>query len=838
MHFINEQNILIFLVQILLLLGFFIQGNPEVGRILLILGGTIGFAMFCLTIGRRLADMAIREIKRGKMPQPGGALTFVVLLATLCGAITHWIGIHALFGFFLAGIMVGEARELSERTRLIISQMGYAVFVPLFFAGLGLKIDFAAHFDWFLAVFVAVIGIAGRYLGAWLGVWLTALPRSNRAAVAVTHTAGGEMEVIVGLLALQYGLITQAVFVAIVFGALFSSVILGPWLSYVISRRKEVSILEYLFKGSIIADLKASTRDQALLELSELAAVQERIHDAEDIYAAVQERESEMGTALEGGLAIPHARFPRMPRPIIVFGRSRAGIEDWDTPDGQDTHFIFLVLAPPYSDAQVQILGHIVRTMQEPQVREQLLQAEDTDAIWTVFSQAFAAKRVVRAPQEHRRQPAAGRVLRRGGIVGSACGGTRCGQRLGCLGERDVAALFEDLLRQAEAHGEQRRADEDADKPEGRHAAEYTNEHDNERELGSMTDNDGLDDIVDQADHKDAVGDHEDAPPRFPGGEQRNCDRDPDDRWAEGDEAQEEGQQGQEHGSRGARDGEADAGDDPLRQGGADHAVDYALHRDFHYIYHSLGRVAADSLHALAQPHHQPLAVAVEEEGDQHAECHVEKAFGQIETVGQQPQAGLLQPRFPLLQRGPGVVRIILPGLADGAADQGHTFEPSGGLGGGRRLVRVLRRLPLRDFFGIQPVIEPSDPGTDIVRKGQAHHHEGHDQDERQDRGRQGSREGPPTAEPAQKDLIQRPRGEAQDRRPQDRRNERPHYEHAADDNRPDQAQSGNLFNSLLILHEASAFTIYDLQVMIYDFLFENLRPGCIPCLEAITSAV
>ncbi len=396
-----------------LVLGFFTQGNPEIGRILLILVGTSGFAVFCLTIGRRLANRAVWEIKRQKMPQPGAALTFIILLGMLCGAVTQWIGIHAMFGFFLAGIVVGEARELSERTRLIISQMGYAVFVPLFFGGLGLKIDFAAHFDWFLVLFVTVIGIAGRYLGAWLGVWLTALPRSNRAAVAVTHTAGGEMEIIVGLLALQYALITQAVFVAIVFGALFSSVILGPWLSLVISRRWEVSILEYFFKGSIIADLKATTRDQALQELSELAATQERIHEAEDIYAAVLERESEMGTALESGLAIPHARFPRMPRPIIVFGRSRSGIEDWDTPDGQDTHFIFLVLAPPYSDAQVQILAHIVRTMQEPQVREQLLQAGDADAIWAVFSRAFAAKRVVRAPKSRRRQSAGASQLGR-----------------------------------------------------------------------------------------------------------------------------------------------------------------------------------------------------------------------------------------------------------------------------------------------------------------------------------------------------------------------------------------------------------------------------------------
>ena len=124
------------------------------------------------------------------------------------------------------------------------------------------------------------------------------------------------------------------------------------------------------------------------------------MHEAEDIYAAVMARESEMGTALEGGLAIPHARFQRMLRPIIVFGRSRTGIEDWDSPDGRHTHFVFLVLAPPFSDAQVQILAHLVRTMQEPDIREQLIQAENADAIWRILSQAFASKHVVRTARQ------------------------------------------------------------------------------------------------------------------------------------------------------------------------------------------------------------------------------------------------------------------------------------------------------------------------------------------------------------------------------------------------------------------------------------------------------
>ncbi len=75
---------------------------------------------------------------------------------------------HALFGFFLAGIVARA--EPVEDTRRVINQMVYALFVPLFFATIGLKIDFAAHFHFGLVLLVCVVGIAGRYLGAWLGV--------------------------------------------------------------------------------------------------------------------------------------------------------------------------------------------------------------------------------------------------------------------------------------------------------------------------------------------------------------------------------------------------------------------------------------------------------------------------------------------------------------------------------------------------------------------------------------------------------------------------------------------------------------------------------------------
>jgi Kef-type K+ transport system membrane component KefB/mannitol/fructose-specific phosphotransferase system IIA component (Ntr-type) len=383
-------------------LGLFAQAEAGVGRILMVLGAVAGFAAICLSIGQRLTSAAISQIKRRGMPEPATALTFISLLGVLCGAITQRIGIHALFGFFIAGVMAGQARALSERTRQVISQMVYALFVPIFFVGIGLRIDFLSHFDPFVAIFVTVIGVGGRYLGAWLGTALTAIPKSDRAAVAVAHTPGGTMEIVFALLALEYGIITPSVFVAIIFAAVLSCVFLGPWLNYSISKRKEVSILEFFHRGSIIPDLKVTSRDGALRELSDLAAVQQHVYDADDIHAAVARRENEMGTALEEGLAIPHARPAKLDSPVIVFGRSEAGIEDWNSPDGKPTHFIFLTLTPQHSDVQVQILALIVRTILRPEVRERIIHADKPEVLWSVFSEVFASQRVVRPVKQRR----------------------------------------------------------------------------------------------------------------------------------------------------------------------------------------------------------------------------------------------------------------------------------------------------------------------------------------------------------------------------------------------------------------------------------------------------
>lgn len=371
-----------------MVLGFSTQVDVNVGRLLLVFGCTIAFTVICLTIGRKFANTMVFHFKKNQMPEPASSLTFICIMGLACGAFTQWIGIHALFGFFIAGIVVGEAQALTEKTRHIISQLIFAVIVPLFFANIGLKIDFFRNFDLFIVLFISLLGVTGRFLGAWIGAAMSKTPVENRLPIAVAHTTGGAMEIVVGTLALELNVISEKIFIAIIIGAIFSSILYGPWMSWAIRLRKKVSILEFFPKSLIVTEMRADSVEHAIEELSELVGEEETIDD-DEIAALVKTREELMGTALEDSIAIPHARVSGLQRPVIAFGRSLAGI-DWNSPDGLPSHFIFLVLVPEdMSDIHVQILQSIATVMSDEELRSILLHADNRQKLWSVLEQAF-----------------------------------------------------------------------------------------------------------------------------------------------------------------------------------------------------------------------------------------------------------------------------------------------------------------------------------------------------------------------------------------------------------------------------------------------------------------
>jgi Kef-type K+ transport system membrane component KefB len=198
---------------------------------------TITFAAACLTFGRKLVTKLFDFFKDLKLP-PEGILGVAVLVAFLCAAFTQWIGIHAIFGAFLAGVMIGETGEASNGARELLRHMVFYIFAPIFFASMGLRANFVDHFDLPLVLAVLAIAVAAKFTGGYLGAYLGAKRGHQACAIGFGLMPQGAMGVILAFLALELSLINETVFVALVSTALVTSILSGPLIKWSMAHRR------------------------------------------------------------------------------------------------------------------------------------------------------------------------------------------------------------------------------------------------------------------------------------------------------------------------------------------------------------------------------------------------------------------------------------------------------------------------------------------------------------------------------------------------------------------------------------------------------------------------
>lgn len=190
---------------------------------------TLGFTIAMLTIGKKLINNALPWINRN-FAWPGGLLSIVIASCFIWAAFTEYIGIHAIFGAFIFGVAVGESIHFSERAKEIVHHFVNNIFSPLFFVSIGLKVNFIENFS--LPLTAAIVGLAflGKIVGSGFGARLSGYAPKTSLAIGFGMNARGAMEIILGLIALDYGLINEKLFVALVVMALVTSITSGPFM--------------------------------------------------------------------------------------------------------------------------------------------------------------------------------------------------------------------------------------------------------------------------------------------------------------------------------------------------------------------------------------------------------------------------------------------------------------------------------------------------------------------------------------------------------------------------------------------------------------------------------
>ncbi|MEO0586471.1 MAG: cation:proton antiporter, partial [Planctomycetota bacterium] len=356
-------------------------------------GLTVLFVVGMMTVGRWVCHKTLPRVQ-AHWSWPGGVLSFVFFVALLCAAATERIGVHSILGAFIAGVAIGDSHHLRERTRDVIHQFVMNIFAPLFFASIGLRLDFVSDFNAPIVLTVLVVAASGKLVGSYAGARMAGLSGRESWATGFGMTAQGAVGIILGQLALEAELIGEELMIAIVVMALTTSVMAGPAMQRVLRSKKKRRLIDMLSERHVL--MKPAARDfgEAIREMSERAGELTGL-EAEEVHRAVMARERIMHTGLPHGLAVPHARLEGLAKPCVVVSRSRAGV-DFDSPDGEPARLIALLLTPTSDpESQLELLSDFATTFDRPMVRTRAMSVETTTEFLAMLNQASATSELV-----------------------------------------------------------------------------------------------------------------------------------------------------------------------------------------------------------------------------------------------------------------------------------------------------------------------------------------------------------------------------------------------------------------------------------------------------------
>ncbi|RJP65678.1 MAG: cation:proton antiporter [Ignavibacteriales bacterium] len=342
---------------------------------------TFSFIIFVLFIGRKLINRALPFIQK-KTAFPGGVLNFILILGFLSAAFTEYIGIHAIFGAFIMGIAIGDSASLKESTREIMQQFVTNIFAPLFFVSIGLRVNFIANFDFEIVILFLVLAFTGKILGCSLGAYWGGMNKNESLAIGFGMNSRGAMEIVLGILALQFGLIQEKVFVALVIMALVTSITSAPFMNLFLSEKKKISFKNLISLKNIYFSF-VTDKKEIINELAEKTASDIKLSKAE-IFNAVWQREESIPTGIVNYLAIPHAKL-NITKPVIYIAVTKVGI-DFSSLDDLPARVIVLLLTPKdNSELQLKLLAEIARTFEQKTEVEKMLECKTVNEFYTAL---------------------------------------------------------------------------------------------------------------------------------------------------------------------------------------------------------------------------------------------------------------------------------------------------------------------------------------------------------------------------------------------------------------------------------------------------------------------
>jgi len=193
-----------------------------------------------------LQKLSDRQIKSEKIDKTVIGISFFVLLVS--AYYTEIIGIHALFGSFIAGVVMPSNIRFKESLTDKVEDISTILLLPIFFAFTGLRTQIGLLNEghmWILCLLIILVAVSGKLMGSAFTAKIIGRSWKDSLSIGALMNTRGLMELVVLNIGYDLGILGPDIFAIMVLMALTTTLMTGPLLD----------TINYFFKTEKVEEL-------------------------------------------------------------------------------------------------------------------------------------------------------------------------------------------------------------------------------------------------------------------------------------------------------------------------------------------------------------------------------------------------------------------------------------------------------------------------------------------------------------------------------------------------------------------------------------------------------
>lgn len=195
----------------------------------------IVYILFMGGVIRPLLQM-IGHVYHNKEVVDKGLVGFIFLLLIASSFMTEIVGLHALFGAFIAGVVMPENLKFRKIMTEKVEDVSLALFLPLFFVSTGLRTEIGLLNSpelWYMCSIFILVAIIGKFGGSMIAARIVGETWKHSLYMGALMNTRGLMELVVLTIGYDMKILTPPVFVMLVLMTLVTTFMTTPLISLI-----------------------------------------------------------------------------------------------------------------------------------------------------------------------------------------------------------------------------------------------------------------------------------------------------------------------------------------------------------------------------------------------------------------------------------------------------------------------------------------------------------------------------------------------------------------------------------------------------------------------------